>query len=169
MCFNQENETHAGELLQMQSIRNGEKRHTFNIVEHLLQPLVGDLSRITLNEMEYGQWVPQGCKVAKLRVGNPNSWHGAPNGRCGDMNFIALNTHSSAPSSASRTPPSSPGDESLLEAKAVPLQVRSLYKIVGNVVTYSFVHNVRHKKQNPLVPIIGLSKFTASMMLLETF
>ena len=50
----------------------------------------------------------------------------------------------------------------LLEAE--PLKVCSLYQIVGNVVTYSFAHHNKHGKQNPLVPIIGLSGYSGQVM-----
>ena len=55
---------------------------------------------------------------------------------------------SEAESSGSKTP---------IEVKPVSLTLRHLHQIVGNIVTYSFIHNKRHADQNALVPVLGFS------------
>ena len=51
----------------------------------------------------------------------------------------------------------SSGNKTPVEIKSGSLTCRHLHQIVGNAVTYSFIHNKRHPDQNALVPVLGLS------------
>ena len=59
----------------------------------------------------------------------------------------------------------SSGAKTLIEMKRPPLNSAHLNQVIGNSVTYSFVHKNRHPTQNTLVPVVGISGSTGKLLM----
>ena len=59
----------------------------------------------------------------------------------------------------------SSGGKTPLELKPSTLSMRHLHQVVGNGITYSFVHHNRHPHQNPFVSALGLSGRHGSLLI----
>lgn len=137
-----------GELMDLKNTVDGtnEKSQMLATATFLLEPLVK--KQVVFSRAEYSQ--VEGVKTDFLGIGNQYTWHGSPDCRCDTVdvvNLIPIPEDSDVESSGSKTP---------IEMKRT-INVTHVHQVVGNVVTYSFVHHHCHPHQNPLVPALGIS------------
>ena len=91
-----------------------------------------------------------------LGIGTTDTWHGSPDCRC-DIDIINVDTVEEVVDSS--------GAKTLIEMKRPPLNSAHLNQVIGNSVTYSFVHKNRHPTQNTLVPVVGISGSTGMLLM----
>ena len=97
-----------------------------------------------------------------LGIGTDLTWHGAPDCRA-DVDI--LNVDQLAPDDDDASDTENTGGKTPIEGKHGCLSPRHLHQVIGNVVTYAFVHRKRHPDQNPLVPAVGISGSYGEMLL----
>lgn len=61
------------------------------------------------------------------------------------------------------------GAKTLVEAKLGQLGGRYLNQIMGNTVTYGFIHQNHHPQHNPLVPIVSVSSGNGSLIIVMMY
>ena len=122
---------------------------------------------VVVNKKEFKEkYVKSPSRRDFLGIGTIHTWHGAPDARCDvDVDIVDVDLLARGNTIDENLSDSSTGAKTGIEMNSGSLGVRARNQVIGNVVTYSFVHNNRHPSQNPLVPVLGLSGSRGTVMI----
>ena len=135
-----------GAALSEELADKDERGQMLAIVTHVLSPLTGMKASVSKREYAAGTVDEEVIPREHLGIGTTDTWHGSPDCRC-DIDIINVVTVEEVVDSS--------GAKMLIEMKRSPLNSAHLNQVIGNSVTYSFVHKNRHPTQNTLVPVVG--------------
>ena len=144
-----------------------EKKQMVGIFRFLLQCLCNEL---VLNKQEYSAQFLAGENAAYisrgwLGMGTRQTWRGSPDCRCNvDMVSTDKLMRDDDSDDGTDTSCSASGAKVTVEGKKATLGPHEMNQVVGHAVTYGFVHNKRHRSQNPFIPALGISGARCTMM-----
>ena len=155
----------AESLVKQLEGQRSERKQLMTIVEQVLTPLSG--KPVVVNKKEFKEkYLKLPCRREFLGIGTIHTWYVAPDARCDvDVDIVDVDLLARRNTIDENLSDSSTGAKTGFEMKSGNLGVRARNQVIGNVVTYSFVHNNRHPSQNPLVPVLGLSGSRGTVMI----
>ena len=153
----------AETLVKQLEGQRSERKQLMMIIEHVLTQLTGQ--PVVVNKKEIKEkYVKAPSRRDFLGIGTIRTWHGAPDARCA-VDIVDVDLLADRNTIDGNLSESSTGAKTGTEMKSCNLGVQARNQVIGNVVTYSFVHNNRHPSQNPLVPELGLSGSRRTVMI----
>ena len=98
-------------------------------------------------------------------MGTRQTWRGSPDCRC-NVDMVSTDKLMTDDDSddGTDTSCSASGAKVTVEGKKATLGPHEMNQVVGHAVTYGFVHNKRHRSQNPFIPALGISGARCTMM-----
>ena len=149
-----------------------EKKQMIGIVRFLLQRLCNN---VVLSKQEYSTRLlaeQHAADISRgwLGMGTRLTWRGAPDCRCNVDVICAdkvIEDESSGESDSDGggdSSCSSSGAKTTVEGKKANLGPYEMNQVVGHAVTFGFVHNNRHRLQNPFIPALGISGDRCTLM-----
>lgn len=149
--------------------RRSEKKQMLGIARFLLRHLCNN---IVLNKVEYSAKFLVDENAADfptgyLGMGTRLTWRGYPDIRC-SVDIVnsdkVMEGECSMQSDEDTDSCSSSGTKTTVEGKKARLGIHEMNQVVGHAVTFAFIHNNRHRSQNPFVPSLGISGSDCTMM-----
>ena len=149
-----------------------EKKQMVGIVHFLLHRLC-NCNNVVVNKQEYSAHFLASENAADisrgwLGMGTRLTWRGSPDCRCNvdivSTDKVIEDESSMESDGGTDTSCSSSGAKVTVEGKKANLGPYEMNQVVGHAVTFGFIHNNRHRSQNPFIPALGISGDRCTLM-----